>query len=150
MDRLFEVLGAEFLAAYRRSGYPNRAFTYNAHGVRVQIRIPPVPPEIPREACPDWHRILAACPAIEEIDVVESFQEKGVFTFLVQLLSSLDEVQYVCVTNVMNESFRSYLESHGDWEPLCPPGQLLVRPVSFFRRVSKTLDGQEAALRSMG
>lgn len=144
MDRRLENLGAEFLEAYRRSGYPHKAFGYRGHGVRVQIRIPPIPPVTPIEVCPDWPRIFAACPAIEDIEIVEPLRRKGMFTFIVQLLGSLDEVEYVCVTNVMNESFRSHLESHRNWEPLRPPGQQLTRPVSFFRRIAKRPAAREA------
>jgi hypothetical protein len=114
------------------SGYPNRPLYISAPGeFELEIRIPPALPDFILNKFTDIRAGYRACPSIEVIELPQWLQRKGFFGTLVRKLGALDGIECVCISNVANKEFSTYLDEKSEWQAL--GSQSLVGYKSFFQ-----------------
>ena len=132
------ALKRDFAAAFRVSGYPHSQLTFHGHGVQVLVRVPPRLPEPPVTAPVDWAPLLSACPSIESIQVDIECQGHGIFHAIVATLGEQPGVDFVCISNVKNQSFSDYLTESPEWTEIEMPILGITQRHSlrsFYKRV---------------
>lgn len=128
VEELTDIVIQKFLI----SGYPARPFYMSIpRELELEIRIPPALPDFILNKYADIRAGLKACPSIEVIELPDWLQRKGFFETLVRKLGALDEVECVCVSNVANKEFSTYLDLNSGWQTLNSIN--LVGYKSFFR-----------------
>lgn len=100
------------------SMYPRNQFDYIKNGVCLHIRIPPGIPENIWEKYSSHREALAAFPAIENIEIDPELRGKGFLSHLVEQLYSLEQIESVCLSNIVNEHLLMKVQQCGSWVPL--------------------------------
>lgn len=108
---------------FEQSEYPLESVSVYVEGfIDLHIRIPPVIPDFLKDkellTEDDVLDRLKSSPSIERIDVEENYQNRGVFSMIVDNIGNLPSVKCVCVSNLIDPEFDEYFQGSLGWELL--------------------------------
>lgn len=132
VEDVIEDLTQFVIDSFIVSEYPARPlYIFLPNLLELEIRMPPTLPDFILNKFGDITAGLRSCPSIEVIELPKWLQRQEFFETLVRKLGTIDGVQCVCVSNVANKEFSTYLELNSEWQTL--NSMNLVGYKSFFR-----------------